>query len=224
MASDGSYIESPVYSADIRSVSFWHRGSKAAEENSIRVSARNVSGAWTLVGEEEIENGAGGKTVKIDNLPEGTRAVRIEYSMSGTGSLAIDDIDIEWGGRAELNGQTFLVQDNNRTSLLIDNLQPSTDYYYRIMATNGTLNSLVSNEIKVRTKAVSTAISDVTTESPSVKVTGNSLVISGAEGQSIVVTDIAGRVICKTQHAAESKVVHLPSKGIYLIRIAKQRQ
>lgn len=223
MASDGSYIESPVYSADIRSVSFWHRGSKAAEENSIRVSARNVSGAWTLVGEEEIENGAGGKTVKIDNLPEGTRAVRIEYSMSGTGSLAIDDIDIEWGGRAELNGQTFLVQDNNRTSLLIDNLQPSTDYYYRIMATNGTLNSLVSNEIKVRTKAVSTAISDVTTESPSVKVTGNSLVISGAEGQSIVVTDIAGRVICKTQHAAESKVVHLPSKGIYLIRIGKTK-
>lgn len=219
LASDGSYIETPVYDADIHSVSFWHRGSKASAENRIRVSLRNASGMWSAADEFEVENNAGGKTLTINDLPEGTRAVRIEYSMPGTGSVAIDDIDVEWGGTATLDGMTFDIHDGAATQQLVKNLKPETDYYYKVKATKGTLLSRTSNEIRVKTAATATGIHDIAATSASVKVSGDMLVVNGVAGQGVTVADIAGRTIFATKRAVADNIsISLPQRGIYIVR------
>lgn len=97
----------------------------------------------------------------------------------------------------------------NVQCLKIENLQPSTDYFYRITASDGNLTSLPSNIVKVRTL-----------DTPSrVPATPEKVLIVSANGKElttslpVTVYDIAGRIIAVDVCSAK-----LPSAGIYLIR------
>lgn len=218
----GNYIESPVYPQPVRRLLFWHRGSSVTEDNSITVSAQTKYNKWTDVASVNIENAAGGTTTIIDDIPYDTYKIRITYNMPGKGSLAIDDITVEWGGDVTTAGEMQKNIQAPAESIAIENLKPSTTYYYCVQATDGELNSKWSNEIRVTTTDEINTLIDITKDTKSetaVSLSGDILTISGINGEPIVITDIYGRTVFSTIRSVKDKVsVCLPSHGIYIVK------
>lgn len=152
LASDGLYVQSPLMDKDIYTLSFWHRGVKASADNRLLVMAADNTGHWQTVDSIEIVNAAGGATTEIATLPEGTRQVRIEYSLKGSGSVAIDDIQLTWGGIYRKDNLQA-IDAGAMLSAEVHGLQPATQYYYTVEAASGAKLSRRSNEIAVATLA-----------------------------------------------------------------------
>ena len=210
-------LTSPAFADDVRSLTFWHRGVSASEDNRLVVSGRGETGGWTVIAELSVENAAGGAVTTIDDIPEAIRSVRISYQRSGAGSVAIDDVRIEWGG--EQSTVTFgRFAAGNAVSLPITGLSPATTYYYTVVATDGTLYSKHSNEIAVTTASdVNTAI-DAAVVSSGLRIEGRRLVVSA--GQDVTVSDISGRVIYRSLPTDAEVAVTLPAGGVYVVRQA----
>lgn len=222
-AKQGCYIESPKYSGDVRSLTFWHRGVNAAEENVMVVSVADQSGVWSELDTLAITNEKGGKTIIIDEVPAGTRKIRIAYDMQGTGSLALDDIAVEWGGTETIAGGFTLDIQYPATAQKVKDfgLQPSTTYYYTVTATDGMRMSRPSNEIKVLTAAEGEKNGLYFMQATTVRISiaDNRLIISGANGESILVTDVAGRQLFYDPSVKGDISLLLPlPHGVYIIR------
>ncbi len=224
----GNYIESPEYSLPVRRLSFWQRGSKASEDNRIIVSAWTKDNRWIEVVSVNIENGAGGTTSVIDTLPDETYKIRITYNMPGNGSLAIDDVIVEWGGDVETAGEMQKKIEAPANSFVVDDLAPATTYYYRVQASDGEQVSMWSNEVRVTTTSDMNSSIDRTAVANAkavLSLSGDLLDISGAEGETIIVTDVCGRTVFSStpRSATDNVAVHLPSRGIYIVRIGQSR-
>lgn len=221
----GNYIESPLYEMPVRRLSFWHRGSQSTEDNSIIVSAQTKDCKWTEVASVSIENAAGGAVTVIDTIPEDTYRIRITYNMPGKGSLAIDDVLVEWGGEVESAGEVRKMIQAPAESFVIGGLTQSTVYYYRVQATDGEQMSAWSDEIRVTTEAgANSAIERISvTDAKAVwSLTGDVLNICGAGGEAIVVADMYGRAVFSTTRAtADNVAVRLPSCGMYMVKIGQ---
>lgn len=219
----GNYIESPLYAQPVRRLSFWHRGSQATADNRIVVSVLAKDNKWVDVSSVEIENAAGGCTTVVDNIPDDVYKVRITYSMPGKGSLALDDVTVEWGGDTDIADEQQQKVQAPAESIVIDNLQPATTYYYCVQASNGEVASLWSNEICVKTTEIETSIKTFGTanEKVALRMSGNILNISGAEGKAVVVTDVCGRKVFAAKAVAANVAVRLPSRGIYIIKVGQ---
>ncbi|MCM1521768.1 MAG: M6 family metalloprotease domain-containing protein [Muribaculaceae bacterium] len=149
----GEYIASATYEADVLEVSFWHRGSNTAagDEILLRVS---VNGHWQTVKSIPVVTDMGGSVTTVTLNVAGANRARIEYRPQGNkGSVAIDDIAVTYGIQPErkaVQGYKDL-RTGNVTSYEVRGLDPSTLYYYTVQATDGTTNSISSNEISVET-------------------------------------------------------------------------
>lgn len=222
----GNYIESALYPLPVRRLSFWHRGSNAAEDNRIVVSAQTKDSKWTDIATLEIVNTAGGIVTTIDEVPDDTYKIRITYSMPGKGSLALDDVKIFWGGDETVTGEIQKTMLPPAESLDIDKLSPGTTYYYRVQATDGTLVSKWSNEIKVTTTNDNTSAIGLagTEKEAAINLSGDLLTISGVNGEAVTVSDVYGRQVFSTgKSAGDSIAVRLPSRGIYVVRTGQSK-
>ncbi|NPD91278.1 M6 family metalloprotease domain-containing protein [Xylanibacter muris] len=221
----GNYIESPQYMKPIRRLSFWHRGSQAAEDNSLIVSVLTKDNKWSEVASVSIENGAGGVINTIDSIPEDTYKLRITYNMPGKGAVAIDDIMIEYGGEVESVLEKRKKIAAPAESIIIDCLTASATYYYCVQATDGERVSERSNEIRVKTMTkINTSIDRTVGTKAALNLSGDILNIDGVNGDAIVVADVYGRRVFATDKSYTDNVtVRLPSQGIYIIRIGQSR-
>ncbi|MCM1079388.1 MAG: M6 family metalloprotease domain-containing protein [Bacteroidales bacterium] len=221
----GSYIESPEYPFPVRSLSFWHRGSQASEENTITVSAAGRNSKWTEVAVTGVENTAGGMVTLVEDFPEDTYKIRIIYNMPGKGSLAVDDIVVGWGGDVEAIEEAKKKIQAPAVSLEVNGLMPGKTYYYNVQATDGELVSRLSNEIKVRTADVNTSIAGLPAgRTEELSLSGDILTITGVSGKAVIVTDVHGRLMLSTAESGTDNVsVSLPSHGIYIVRIDNSR-
>ena len=209
-------LTSPKFDDDVRSLTFWHRGVSASEDNRLVVLGRGETGEWTTLTELAVENAAGGTVTTVDDIPEGIRSVRISYQRSGAGSVAIDDVKIEWGGerRTVVFGRFTAV---NAVSLTVTGLSAATTYYYTVTATDGTELSRRSNEIAVTTTSdVNTSVGAVPVVS-GLRLEGRRVVLPA--GSDVTVSDLSGRVIYHSAAAAADMAVTLPSSGVYVIRL-----
>lgn len=208
-------LTSPRFDDDIYSLTFWHRGVSTSGDNRLIVSGRGAGGEWSDMAEVEIGDDAGGVTTTIDNIPEGTRQVRISYQRTGTGSVAIDDVAIEWGG--EVSTVAFgTFEAGNAVSLPITGLTAATTYYYTVVATTGTISSRPSNEIAVTTTDDINSGIAATTVASGLRVEGRRLFV--AAGTDVTVSDIAGRVIYSSASSDASASVAFPAGGVYVIK------
>jgi len=211
LSSDGHSISSPVYDKDIVNLEFWMRGNQTGDKERLVLDAL-IDSEWHTINSYPITTQAGGQQISQDfsDIP-GVRQIRLTFTRIEKGSAAIDDIHLQWGIPmidVPLNEYTQKPTGNVQC-LKIENLQPSTDYFYRITASDGNLTSLPSNIVKVRTL-----------DTPSrVPATPEKVLIVSANGKElttslpVTVYDIAGRIIAVDVCSAK-----LPSAGIYLIR------
>lgn len=221
-ARDG-YIESPVYSADVRSLTFWHRGVQATADNRIIVSACNEKGAWKDVASLPVVNAAGGSVTRIDSIPSGTRAVSITYDLQTKGSLALDDIIVEWGGDENVAGGYTLELTYATDRVDVKGLEPSSTYYYRVTGCAGGMRSLPSAKVKVTTlPSEETGVGDVVCMRKSVRADGRKLILDTDDKElPITVFGISGHVIYAGKVNGPA-VLDLPAAGLYIVRLGDE--
>lgn len=219
-AAAGGYIESPVYTADVRSLTFWHRGAQTTDDNRIVVVVRDSRGAWTDFAAYPVTNEAGGTTITIDSLPAGTRVVRISYDLKTKGSLAVDDIVVGWGGDVVLSGETFRL-DYAGTSMPVTGLRPATEYFFRVSATDGVLTTRRSDELGVVTlpASVGSGIAAASTAGRALTLSGRTLSAVSGTDVRLTVTDMSGRVLFSGCPSS----VTLPAAGFYIVSVGGER-
>lgn len=216
--SDGDHLTAS-FADGVRSVSFWHRGSSTSDADLIKVYAV-ASASRTLIASLPVIKDKGGKVCRVENFPEGTVAVRIEYERAGSkGSLAIDDIDVGHGrttAPVTLEAYTDLFTGSTSTEYAVEGLDPDTEYFYTVRATDGIRLSRASKETAVRTQSAS-GVNDCEVLHAGVTVSGRTISVSADPGAPTVVCDILGRVISRGIGTFSTEV---HAAGIYVVNTA----
>ena len=227
MPADYSYIESPALSHNVRGVRFWYRErNNPSGENRIEVNALAGS-TWTTVETISLPLPAAKGTVAEiaeSKIPAGTKAIRIVYRQTGSGALAIDDIDIAYNDklhRVDLAGWEEH-RTGNVNHATVSRLQPLTDYYYTLRGCAGSVVTIPSAETQVTT-AKPTAIANTKAGTGGIRISrsGNSITIScqGAKAETAEIYTAGGQLIARKTAGANTTFT-LPHSGIYIIKVA----
>ncbi len=207
------YLETPVYADKISSISFWHRGNNTTTGDQIYIYAYNADGAETLVSKVDVDKKVGGVETTVDGFPADAVKARIVFIRTGNkGYLALDDVTAFHGSKmapAPVEGYTDL-HVGNVTSEAVSGLNPATDYFYTVQATDGTHMSKVSGEISVHTG--NTGVCGISADGFAVSVSG--LVVTCDSDDTIIVSDYTGALVARGAHK-----VTLPRAGLYVVTV-----
>ncbi len=216
LSSDGSYLDSPAVDGPVHSFGFWHRGVSASAGNQLEINAL-AGEQWVDCGTVAVSNAEGGVTTDIADLPAGTKAVRIRYSMPGKGSVAIDDIRITHGGNAVRVPHAGYDSRNVGAVLAhtVEGLRAGKSYGFRVCAVDPAgLRSRYSDEFTVVPAAAGSVEAVEIAKDASWTLVGRTLHINGDGAYRVC--DIAGRVFSV---GPAPEAVELPSAGVWIISI-----
>lgn len=223
MDADNAYLQSPVYSKGVRTISFWYRGSNAATTNSLKIYALNGSEWEEVKTISPVLNDAGGQTVSFD-VDRKYTSIKWVYSRPGTGNVAIDDIKIGYGGKMEelpIAGYTGL-EVGNVDSYVVEGLEAYGLYAYDVVGYNSEYTSKAGNRISVKLEA--SGISDIEVDSNvSCKVVGESIVVSLGENREMVsVYDCYGRVLLAKEQDGGVGQYTVNASGIIIVKVGNR--
>lgn len=212
----GNVLASPVFDDDVTALRFWTRGNNTREGDVVNVYTE-ADGQRTLHTSVPVVKTVGGKKTEITDFPAGTRQVVIEFVRAGTsGALALDDVVVEYGHQYTVNEQSARdLKTGDVTSHVVTGLTPGAMYGYRVVGTDGKLNSIPSEMITVKT-AGGAGVDAVTDGSPLV-ISVNSLSVSVGDGQEVVAYDLTGGVVASGRGS-----LVLPASGVYIVRAANK--
>ena len=145
---DKDFIVSRTYDVDLNSLSFWYKGNSGAE-GTLCVELF-IDGKWEQL--DEVAVSATAKTWRED-LPMGVSRVRLIVSLSA-GSVYVDDIRVAYNGAAQfvyVDGYERRELAGGTLSHTVTGLRPLTNYFYTITGKQGSMISLVSKEVELRT-------------------------------------------------------------------------
>lgn len=226
---DGQYIESPVYPRGIFNLSFWHRSSTSNQANSLILYGYNGTQWLKIRTINPLANAAGGETITLDaDELQGFSAIKIAFSKSATGYVVIDDIKLETGFEMQLTPLDGYNERNvgNLLSFDIDGLNENEYYYYTIGASNGSIYSRTSNEVRVFTEKGSAINNPSADNHVDVYVSNKSIHVQADDNKvhTLKLFDIIGRVIYSGSfsHSAIIPIEHMNS-GIYLLQVDQNK-
>lgn len=205
-------LVTPEYDNDISAVSFWTRGAVTTPEAVVEVYGFNGD-EWILIASEPVIRTTGGKTSTITDIPEAVNRLKFVFKANGEkGILAFDDVIVSVLTSTEEPLSAYNDKEvGDVQTAAVTGLQPATRYFYKVRATDGTLVSKYSDEIRVTTKGtvgISQAIAD---KSVSISVAGRTI---SSEGNRIMVCDAAGRII-----ASGSGSLSVDMPGLYIVTL-----
>lgn len=96
-------------------------------------------------------------------IPDQVNSLYLEYTAAGECAIAVDDIQIVYGGTVTSTSAHETYTDYHTgdvTSLTLENLEPDTQYEYNVQAFNATHHARVSDNIIVRTASANSAAVD----------------------------------------------------------------
>lgn len=212
---DGSYLSTRTFAEGIRTLSFWYRAASGSDGASIRVLAQTDGGWKEIHTVSPLVTAQGGETVKIDEIPVGTTAVRLEFSRPAGGSVSVDDVTIGYGGNIDyfpMAGRDA-INAGNAASLTIDGLEAKSDYGYTVTAVNSEFRSIPSSMIGVTTATSGVDLS--VTDNKTVTTDGLILTVTWPGEGEITVTDTQGRVVART--TGDRLRAEMPAPGVYIV-------
>jgi hypothetical protein len=169
-----------------------------------------VNEQWQVIDTYPIVTTKGGQTISVTEFPENTRQLRIQFNRQQNGSLAIDDITVEWGipilDDAVEGYQSLEVGDVTEYS--VTDLTPATSYSYSVKATNGELTSLDSPFVYVMTDEASSGIANTATDATKFTINGRHITATGR----FSIYDIYGRIVARNVTTCD-----IATAGIYLL-------
>lgn len=227
MSYNSDYLQTAIFSNKLSAAQFWCRGSGLLGTNSLLIYGSEDGVSWTVIKTvQSLQNTS--QTVKITEAELGaSKALKIEFSKPGSGSLAIDDLKLSF--YAVVNKyvaglEAFSV--GNVLSYAFSNLLPSTSYYYTVVALNNQQKSALSNEIQLTTTqdAVS-EVQNIADKHFSVHVVDHTIIIDTQQllGQKLTVHTVNG------QRCYESQISNSHTQfdcsgwahGVYVVRIGQ---
>lgn len=210
LGQDGDELLTPVHADGIKRIAFWMRGSST--DDTAHVCVDLLSGEeWIDVMSFPVVTTAGGMSVSQDIVRETTR-LRIRFdSPAGKGSVAIDDVTVDYGMQYEYDAvDGFSSADvGDVLSFAVEGLLPETEYVYTVSASDGEFLSKASSPVSLKTLGT-TSVKNVV-DASTVHVSGRML--TAVNGEAIEVYDVTGRIV-----AIGIGSVTLPESGVYIVK------
>lgn len=151
-AQNAEVLESPVYNKDIKSISFWMRGYKAAPTSKLVISVLSGDN-WRDVEEiTDIDNSKGVDWEWYAPADLGqVSAIRLTYYGTSGSSVCVDDVTVNFGFANVKKSVIEKKEVIGATLYAVSGLDQNRDYSYRVYGADGNKLSLPSDEIAVRT-------------------------------------------------------------------------
>ena len=156
ISSPGQHITTPEYADPILSISFWQRNMPEGNDALLTLYAL-CYGEWVdIVDFEPSENGA---VIEYTDIPAEATALSIAATAEKGCDIAIDDVCVmvQHDGTYVPFASPFTTTASNN-SLKVSGLQPSTNYYYTVMAKDGSDCSKVSQYVRATTRTKDSGI------------------------------------------------------------------
>lgn len=217
LSKSGQTLETCEYSDGISGISFWMRGVSTAAGDYVLVEGLGDGDVWSEISRETVSTATGGATAS-PSIPEGIRAIRLT-SVQSKGSIAIDDVTVSHGtaySNKPLEAYNNL-STGTATSCNVTGLQPETPYVFIVRASDGTLMSMPSEEVSLRTD-VAAGISDISAEGTlTVTVNGLTATVSGCPAAMVTAYDVAGRTVATAPVYDGTATLRFGATGTYII-------
>ena len=212
----GEFIQTKVYPHPVTQFSFMYRFPSGAGASSLKVEA--LSGEnWTQLDMINYFNTSKYTMNYSFDRADDIRAFRVTYNFKATtANLAVDDFTVTYGNQVS----EYLIQNEllNGNMKVVENLTPSTDYYYNVRAVLGTSTSPLSETVKVTTlveTGLPTNLIDIKLYS-----TSDGVLLSGLTGgEEIRIYTLSGTLFYSQKATVNSVKIALKPSNIYILSI-----
>lgn len=216
LKTSGETLITKLYDAPVTKLTFMYRFASAGTGSSLKLEALQDA-QWQQIANYPYVNTTKAYPVFDFTTAQNYRQFRFTYNKV-SGNLAIDDVLTTYGKL-----DTVFVERNKEvigTKYTIGNLQPNTNYLYRVKSKLGTSTSDYSEVIATKT-LLQTEINQINEDAPKIFKSINSLIISNLKGlTSISIFDITGKhIINKHLENQHETNISFYRKGIYIVRV-----
>ena len=226
MRQTGAYVASPLYEGEIKEINFWYKGDYMDPNNIMTVSVSPDGSSWELFDYLDIASQTGNYALYGEGqslqLPEGTRQFRLVFEKAdgGTGGFVyVDDIRVVVEGTDEpllVEGYDAL-DVGGELSHTVTGLMPGTDYVYQVKATDGTLVSMDSPLMSVRTSGES-GVDDVAGDGgAAIYAVDGRLVVETVDGARVDVYALSGVRVAAVDCGGGRVEIDVPH-GVYIVK------
>lgn len=222
MSTNGDYLQTPLFSGEIKELSFWYRG-RNTFGTSIDIFTSNNGNDWTLAHTiSSVRMSA--TTINLDSNELGEcKALRFVFNKSSGGAtVSIDDIEVGfWEIVNEFVGEYNNLDVGSNTSYVVEDLESDTEYHYHVNAADGTDISERSNIIEFRTKINTSNKTVILPEGIKLTKTENGLILQAIDNNNRNSVDIFTSSGVKIHSSKFNNEVLLPlsEHGVYILQV-----
>ena len=207
-------------------INFWYKGDYMDPNNIMTVTVSPDGSSWELFDYLDIASQSGNYALygagQSLQLPEGTRQFRLLFEKvdGNTGGFVyVDDIRVVVEGTDEpllVEGYDAL-DVGGELSHTVTGLMPGTDYVYQVKATDGTLTSLDSPQMAVRTSGESGIGGLADDGGAMVYAVDGKVVVETAGGEPVDVYALSGVRVAAVADGGQRVEVDVP-RGVYIVK------
>lgn len=206
------WLISPLLSGNAQTISFYAKSLGGWYEDDFVVMASSNGRELTDFSPVLPRTKATGQWEKYEaELPEGTKFFAIKTESVDGGFFMVDDIEFELPART-LEG--YNVYDNKK---LVATLDAETMRYIGPATGNYCVTALYKEGESAPVSADNSGIADVAATGVKITAIHDAIVIEGADGAEVVVTDVEGLILRHVAKSTEKLTFQMP-KGIYLVK------
>jgi hypothetical protein len=216
LKNNGETLVTKLYDAPVTKFTFMYKYQSTGTGSSLKLEALQ-NAQWQQIANYPYVNTTKTYPDFDFTTTQNYRQFRFTYTKS-SGNLAIDDVQATYGKL-----DTVFVERDKAiigTEYTIGNLQPNTNYQYRVKSKLATSTSDFSEVMATKT-LVSTQLNHTTDSAPIISKSNNSLILSNLKNASVIsIFDITGKcIINKHLENQHETSISFDKKGIYIVRI-----
>jgi endonuclease I len=212
----GEWLQTKTYPLAVNSLTFMCRFGTYESGASLIVDGLS-NGHWIRVDSIICKNNNKLYPVYNFNSTQNMYAFRFTFDKMPGGNLTLDDVSATYGSQ-----DTVYVQKNNALSVnssVISNLNPNSQYYYRVKATLGNAISGTSDIMGVRT-LISSKIQENKVSPIKISSRNDKITVTGLHGdENILIYSLTGICLYQAKATTATVDIQLHQNGIFIIRV-----
>jgi hypothetical protein len=212
----GEYVQTKTYPYPVSNLTFMYRFASTSTGSSLLLNGLS-NGNWVRIDSIPYRNTTKTNPIYPFTKSQGMTAFKFVFNKIGSGNLALDDVSATYGSQ-----DTVYVQKNNAVSVnsaVISNLNPNTQYYYRVKATLGDAISDASETMGVRT-LVSSKVQENKFSPIKIYSGKNKITVTGLLGdENMQIYSLTGINLYRTKALTSSIEIPLHQNGIFILHI-----
>lgn len=214
----GAGFITETFDADIMSVKFWLKGQMTNASSGLVIDGL-LNDSWVSI--TSVVPSTTARTVTVDDIPEGIRALRFTYSKS-VGNIGIDDVCIRLFGAGYRDIESYtMLNVGTATSYKVDAL-PANATHYRFRVCSVDVNGRNSDwsQEQVVDLGSNAGIDDITADGElTFGIDGLTVTCSSTVGSRIALLDLTGRTVDSATVSAGDTTLHAPAPGLYILSL-----